>query len=253
MSTTTDTRPLAGKTALVTGGARRIGAATALALGKAGANVIVHYMTSARDAAAVADSILAGGSRSWVLDADLCKPEQAERLIDRAIGLAGAIDILVNNASIFPADLLTDVTIDAITRSVNLHAIAPLLVGRRFYEQGRPGAIVNFLDTRIVDYDREHASYHLGKRMLFTLTRMMAIEFAPAVRVNAVAPGLILPPPGRDMQYLEELAATNPLNKYGSVDEVANAVLFLSASDFITGQVIFVDGGRHLRGSMYGV
>lgn len=253
MSTNTDARPLAGQTALVTGGARRIGAATALALGKAGANVIVHYMTSGRDAAAVADTILAGGSRSWVLDADLSKPDQADRLIHRAIGLAGAVDILVNNAGIFPSDTLADADIDALTDRLNLHAVAPLLAGRRFFEQGRPGVIVNFLDARIVDYDREHATYHLGKRMLFTLTRMMAMEFAPSVRVNAVAPGLILPPKGHDMQYLEKLASTNPLKKYGSVEAVADAVLFLVNSDFITGQVIFVDGGRHLRGSMYGL
>jgi NAD(P)-dependent dehydrogenase (short-subunit alcohol dehydrogenase family) len=88
--------------------------------------------------------------------------------------------------------------------------------------------------------------------MLFTLTRMMALEFAPAVRVNAIAPGLILPPPGKDVSYLKNLASTNPLHRIGSLKGITDAVLFLVRSVFVTGQVIFVDGGYHMRGSVYG-
>ncbi|MFW6158915.1 MAG: SDR family oxidoreductase, partial [Planctomycetota bacterium] len=118
--------------------------------------------------------------------------------------------------------------------------------------QGRDGAIVNFLDTRVVAYDREHVAYHLSKRMLFSLTRMMALEFAPAVRVNAVAPGLILPPPGRDRAYLERLKSSNPLNRVGTLGQVTEAVLFLLGNEFVTGQVVFVDGGQHMNGRTYG-
>ncbi|HNR34300.1 MAG TPA: SDR family oxidoreductase, partial [Candidatus Hydrogenedentes bacterium] len=141
---------------------------------------------------------------------------------------------------------------EAFYDAVNLNALAPFLLGRCLAAQKRPGGIVNLLDARIADYDREHASYHLSKRLLFTLTRMMAVEFAPCVRVNGIAPGLILPPEGKDESYLAQLAATNPLNRYGSPDDVAEAVLYLLRSDFVTGQVIFVDGGRHMRGGMYG-
>ena len=126
------------------------------------------------------------------------------------------------------------------------------MIARAFGAQGIEGVIVNFLDTRIEDYDRKHAAYHLSKRMLYTLTRMMAIEFAPLVRVNAVAPGLILPPPGKDESYLAQLAHTNPLGRYGDPSHIVEAVLFLVRNDFVTGQVVFVDGGRHLKGKMYG-
>ena len=104
----------------------------------------------------------------------------------------------------------------------------------------------------MVDYDRAHAAYHLSKRMLFTLTRMMALEFAPQIRVNAVAPGLILPPPGQDASFLERMASTNPLGRHGDASDVADAVLFLTGAGFVTGQVIYVDGGRHMKGAVYG-
>jgi pteridine reductase len=106
------------------------------------------------------------------------------------------------------------------------------------------------LDTRVAGYDRQHVAYHLSKQMLCTLTRMMAVEFAPRIRVNAVAPGLILPPEGKGMDYLEGLKGTNPLNQYGSAEDISAAAVFLIGSAFITGQGIHVDGGRHLKGMM---
>ena len=135
---------------------------------------------------------------------------------------------------------------------MRINAWAPFVLGRALARERRGGCIVNLLDSRITDYDAEHAAYHLSKRMLATLTRMMALEFAPRVRVNAVAPGLILPPPGEDDGYLERLKRTNPLERHGEPADVAEAVLFLARSLFVTGQTIFVDGGRHMRGAVYG-
>lgn len=241
-----------GKTALVTGSARRIGRGIALALARHGANVVVHFDTSAKEAADLAREIEMVGAKAWTLQADISNLEEAETVVPSAIELAGPLDILINNASVFPKGGLLSFSVEELEANLGINAVAPLLMARHFAAQDRDGGIVNMLDSRIVDYDREHAAYHLSKRMLFTLTRMMAIEFAPLVRVNAVAPGLILPPPGEDEAFLERLASSNPLNRYGSVEGVADAVLFLLRSDFITGQVIFVDGGRHLRGNMYG-
>ncbi len=244
-------KKLSGRTALITGGAKRLGRATALSLASEGVDVVVHYRGSEADAQATAADIEKAGQRAWTLQADLTDATQAETLIPRAIEMAGPIDILINNASIFPADKVMDFSPAELAANIQVHTMSPLQLGRAFAAQGGSGDIINFLDTRITDYDREHAAYHLSKRMLYTLTRMLAVELAPRIKVNAVAPGLILPPPGKDLTYLEQLKTTNPLQRYGGPEDITAAVIFLLKSDFITGQVIFVDGGRHLRGRMY--
>lgn len=244
---------LKGKTALVTGAAKRLGAATALELARHGAGVVIHYGRSHTEAEEVAQAVQSAGAPAFTLPADLADPAAGAGLIDRAVELAGPIDILVNNASIFPSGTLETMTAGDLYANIDVNALAPLLISRRFYAQRRPGCIVNMLDARIADFDSSHAPYHLSKRMLFSLTRMMAVEFAPAVRVNAVAPGLILPPDGEDETYLERLAHTNPLGRHGNPEDVVDAIMFLVRSEFVTGQVIFVDGGRHMKGAMYGL
>ncbi len=243
---------LAGSTALVTGAAKRIGKATALALAAHGAGVVVHYRSSRDAAQGVVSEIEGRGGRAWAVAADLASPEAAAGLFDRACRAAGPIDIIVNSASIFPRNTLLDMTPQDLAENMHVNALAPLLLGRALAAAGRPGSIVNVLDTRIVHYDAAHAAYHVSKRACYTFTRMMALQFAPAVRVNGVAPGLILPPAGEDESYLARLAAENPLQRIGSLRGITDAVLFLLRSDFITGQVIFVDGGFHLKGSVYG-
>jgi pteridine reductase len=246
------TESLIGKTALVTGAARRLGRATALALAQAGANVVVHYHTHAAEAQSLADEIKALGRKAWTNAADLRDASQAESLMEQSLHQAGAVDILINNASIFPSDTVLDLLPETLAEAVAIHATAPLILSRRLAAQGQPGAIVNFLDSRVEDYDPTHASYHLSKRMLLALTRMLAVELAPRITVNAVAPGLILPPEGQDESYLQNLAHTNPLQRYGNPRDITDAVLFLLRSEFVTGQVIFVDGGRHLKGKTHG-
>ncbi len=246
-------RPLLGQTALVTGGAKRLGRAIALTLAHAGADVVVHCRGSLTEAKALAEELRGLGRQAWVEQADLGDAAQAEALFASACRSAGGgLDILVNSASIFPQGRLDDLDPAELDRNIRINALAPFILGRALARSRRGGCIVNLLDSRIMDHDAEHAAYHLSKRLLATLTRMMALEFAPHVRVNAVAPGLILPPPGEDDAYLERLKRTNPLERHGGPDDVADAVLFLARSAFVTGQTIFVDGGRHMRGAVYG-
>ena len=242
----------AGKTALVTGAARRLGREIALALARAGVKVVVHHNRAQEAARQTVDEIRAGGVEAWALQADLTEPASVEQLFARAVEVAGPVDMLVNSASVFPANRVLDISPADLAESVQLHATAPLQLSRALAAQGRAASIVNLLDSRIADYDREHASYHLGKRLLFTLTRMLALELAPRISVNAVAPGLILPPAGEDESYLKMLAHTNPLDRHGDAEDITDAVLYLLQSRFVTGQVLFVDGGRHLRGCVYG-
>lgn len=243
---------LAGQAALITGAAKRLGRAVALKLAHEGANIVVHYNTSGETAEELAGTLRQSGVNAWTVQADLGAPDEARGLFERAEELAGPISLLVNNASIFPADALRDITEDSIVENLRVNALAPFLLCKQMADRKRAGSIVNFLDTRIEDYDAQHVSYHLSKRMLFTLTRMMALEFAPGLRVNGVAPGLVLPPPGKDESYLEALASTNPLRRHGAPEDVADAAAFLLKNAFITGQVVYVDGGRHMLGGVYG-
>jgi len=244
--------PLTGKTALVTGGAKRIGRATVLALAGEGANVVVHYRSSQTQADDLVRQIRGTGGNAWAVRADLADEDQAKTLLDRARERAGTVDILINNASIFPENTLDDLTADDVAISVQVNAVAPFLIARALAAQTGNGAIVNFLDARLGDYDASHVAYDLSKRMLLAITQMLALEFAPAVRVNAVAPGLILAPCGEDESYLKRLGSRNPLRRVGKVQNITDAVVFLLQNDFVTGQVIYVDGGRQMKGRLYG-
>jgi hypothetical protein len=242
---------LRGRTALVTGAAKRLGKAIALALAQRGANVVVHYNRSAEDAARVCEDVRRAGVSAWQIQADLMDSRQTTEMFRQALSQAGSIDILINNASTFKKDTLADVTDDSLWQNMHIHTLAPLTLARECARQDKRAHIVNLLDTRVTVYDREHASYHISKRMLLTLTRMLALELAPDIAVNAVAPGLILPPAGEDESYLQKLAHANPLHRFGGPVDVTQAVLFLLASRFITGQVIYVDGGYHMKGHTY--
>jgi pteridine reductase len=243
---------LAGKTALVTGAAKRIGRAIATALAQKGVHVAVHYHQSAPDAVALCDELQRLGVRAWPVQGDLMDAGQTEKILQEAVVRAGPIDLLVNNASIFERDTLWEATEESIAKNVRIHAVAPLILSRELAKQQRPAHVVNLLDTRVTVYDRDHASYDLSKSMLLTLTRMLALELAPNVAVNAVAPGAILPPPGRGEAHLSKLAHANPQNRLGTPEDIAEAVLFLLGSRFMTGQVIYVDGGVHMKGCLYG-
>jgi len=243
---------LEDRVALVTGAAKRLGKTTALALAGAGAHIIIHHNSSARAAQELKQQIQSLRVEAWTMQADLNKGSECDKLFSQAAAAAGHIDILINNASIFPRQSLANVTEHELYDNIQVNAVAPLLLSRKFAEQGKQGVIINFLDTHIVEYHASHAAYHISKRMLFTLTRMLALEYAPLVRVNAVAPGLILPPEGEDASYLKNHAEHNPLHAYGNEDDITAAVLFLIRSSFITGQVLFVDGGYHMKGNTYG-
>jgi pteridine reductase len=242
---------LAGKTALVTGAAKRLGRVMTLALAERGARVVVHHKRSEAEAAALCDEIRRRGGDAWPIQADLADASCVARLFQDAVGHGGAIDILINNASLYERDTLWDATEESILLNLRVHALSPLMLAREMARQEREGHIINLLDTRVTAYDREHASYHISKRVLATLTRMLALELAPKIAVNAIAPGLILPPVGEEETYLQKLAHANPLNRCGDAKDITDAMLFLLGSRFITGQILYVDGGYHMKGHMY--
>lgn len=238
---------LGGRTALVTGAGKRLGRAIALALAKEGVDVVVHYNRSVKEAEELSGELQNSGVRAWAVKADLEAPEDYSTLVERAAKAAGSLDILINNASTFPPSTLNTMSLDDFTASMDVNAWVPFALSRDFFRLSGKGDIINLLDTRITGYDWKHVAYILSKHALALLTRMTAAEYAPAVRVNAVSPGLILPPPGEDQGYLKDLAHTVPLKRHGEPEDIASAVVFLLKNDFLTGAVIPVDGGRHLK------
>lgn len=240
---------LRGKTALITGAAKRIGRATSLLLAGNGANVALHYNKSEKTAQDLAEEVRSLGVKACAVRADLADRSQAMELVKKTVSVAGELHILVNNASVFTKNRIDDFDGRDLDLHVQVNAFSPLLLSRSFAREAGDGVIVNLLDSKIAGVDSEHAAYHLSKRMLLEITRMLALELAPRIRVNAVAPGLVLPPPGEDESYLERNKNTVPLERYGSAEDVAAAVMYLASSEFVTGQVIYVDGGRHLNGS----
>jgi len=239
--------PIGGKTALVTGAAKRIGRAIALAFSDEGVNVVVHYNSSEDEAKQLVAEIERRAVKAWPVQADLARPEETETLIDRALKIAGPIEILVNNASIFPGEKLDELSSESFAKNMQVNAWAPFVLARAFARRVGRGKIINLEDSRTAGYDWNHVGYILSKHVLAVFTKMMAVEYAPDIAVNAVRPGLILPPPGKDESYIDRLTGTVPLKRHGDPKDIADAVVFLAKSDFITGEVIYVDGGRHLK------
>jgi glucose 1-dehydrogenase len=240
---------IAGRVALVTGAGRRVGRALALGLAAAGADVFVHYNRSAEPARSVQAEIEARGSRAAIGSVDLSDPSQTPRLVEMAADALGEVSILVNSASGFANDTLTDVTVDGWRRSSDLTLGSPVFLSQAFAAalgEDSSGVVLNVTDVRTMHPYRKHFSYLLAKGGLDTFTRAAALALAPRIRVNAVALGVILPPPGEDDGYVQALADSLPLQRAGGTDPVVEAALSLIRNDFITGEIVRVDGGGHL-------
>jgi pteridine reductase len=242
---------LAGKAALVTGGARRVGAAIARRLHAAGANVVLHYRDSEADATRLASELNAARAKSAAkVKAELLAPVAPRALVAAALETFGRLDLLVNNASTF-----FPVAVGAMEPShweelIGSNLRAPLFIAQQAAAElaKHEGSIVNIVDIHADRPLRGYALYSIAKAGLAAMTRSLALELAPRVRVNGVAPGAIAWP--EDGQFPDEerarILATTPLARTGSPDDVARAVHFLASAPFVTGQILAVDGGRSI-------
>jgi len=237
---------LKGKTALVTGGAVRIGRAIAEELASQGVNIVVHFLQSVREAGELVDRIEGLGVVAGMVQTDLTSESACQEVIKKASAVTGSLDILINNASVFLPDSVHSADADRMQMQFRINLLAPLLLTRAFADVCDRGKIVNLLDKRISAIDLEYLSYSLSKMALAEATRAAALELAPAITVNAVAPGAILTPSSSRTAGQPVLAGSVPLDRQCQVSEVVDAVLFLLRNDALTGQVIYVDGGQHL-------
>jgi len=247
---------LRGRAGLVTGGAIRLGRAIALGLARAGADVAITYSSSADAAEETVSEIRALGRRAISLRADFSADFGPDALVARVVSEMGLLDVLVNSAAIFEPGNWDDTTEDSWDRHFAINLKAPFFLSQAFgrYVKGAVAAgeatrrahIVNIADWRAVRPGTDHVAYTLAKAGLVTMTQSLALALAPEIQVNAVAPGIILPPPGAGASFVERKAALIPAQRVGSPAEVVKAVLYLLDSDFVTGDMIYVTGGEHL-------
>jgi NAD(P)-dependent dehydrogenase (short-subunit alcohol dehydrogenase family) len=240
---------LGGRTALITGAARRVGRHLAVAMAAAGVRVVVHYRKSQDEATALAGEIVASGGRAALVAGDLNDAQVTENLIAAAAEPFGPLDILVNNASLFaPGDVLTT-TLAEWRRYQAIHAEAPFILSRDFARQlpaGRDGVIVNLNDWRAGRPGPDHFAYTISKVALHGLTRSLAQALGPrGIRVNELALGAVLPPTGGEEGYLHTLRDEIPTRRFPTLDDVAGALLFVLRNRSLNGETIHLDGGRH--------
>jgi pteridine reductase len=241
--------PLTGRVALVTGAGRRVGRAIALALGARGMQVVVHYNGSRAGADETVRLIMDAGGQAIAEGADLTQIEAAHALVDRAVAWRGALAALVNSAAIMVRTPIGETTQADWDTMFAINVRAPYFLSQRAASAlaASRGAIVNIADLAAFESWPAYVPHGMTKAAVVQMTRAMASALAPGVRVNAVAPGVVLLPEGWSKEGAEHLRSTTPLQRLGSPEDVAQTVIYLLEAQYVTGEVVRVDGGRHIR------
>ena len=237
------------RTALVTGGAKRVGKAITLALAQAGYAVAVHVNASRAEADALCGEIRDNGGRAAAVEGDLTDHAAVLKVVPAAVAALGPLTLLVNNASLFQPDDIATLSPELFERHMAVHLRAPLFLAQAFAAQapnGSDASIVNMIDQRVMKPTPLFLSYALSKHGLYAATTMLAQALAPKVRVNAIAPGPTLPSSRQTAEEFARQTAKLPLGHGTNPHEIAQAVLFLASAPSVTGQTIAVDGGQRL-------
>lgn len=250
---------LKGRVALVTGAAHRLGKAVATALAEKGCHLAVHYGRSEKEAARTVDELSTLGIEAVAMSADLSREREIEGLFSRLESHFGRLDILVNSAASFERQEFGSVSADDWDRVMAINLRAPFLCtrqGARLMIDGRgenepPRLVVNMVDLSAVSVWPGYVQHGVSKAGLLHFTRTAARELAPGVRVNAILPGAVLPPSAltTDSEEWRQMGKRLPVGRTGEPSQVGHTAVFLAENDFITGEVIFVDGGEHLLGA----
>ncbi len=238
-------------TALVTGAGKRLGRTIALALAEDGFDLALHYNASRGDAEALAGDIEALGRRTLLVQGDLGDPSTAQPIVEQALELNGHLTTLVNSASYYDSDSLASMTLASWETLVTVNLTSQVFMMQAFARQpDRPkgASIINMLDQQITTPSPQFFSYFTAKIGLEGATRLAAFELAPNIRVNAVAPGLVLPSFGQTEAEFEARQTVMPLGKGLGANDIIDAIRYLTRAAHVTGQVLFVDSGQRLMG-----
>lgn len=241
---------LQGKTALITGGGHRIGRALTLSLARAGCNIILHYNRSAEAAQVTAAEAAALGVKVILRQADLSQLDDASDLFAALPRAFGPVQVLVNSAAIFPKDTVLDLSVAGWSQTFRVNLRSPILLTQAFARalpNDLTGAVVNITDWRTERPYQTHFSYTVSKGALDAFTRTAALQLAPRIRVNGIALGAMLPPAGASEDYWQRVLATVPLARGGGAEVAGDTLIYLLRNDFITGEIIRLDGGAHLK------
>ncbi|MBO43586.1 MAG: short chain dehydrogenase [Rhodospirillaceae bacterium] len=238
------------RSVLITGGAQRIGAGLAKALGNAGWHVCVHFNQSEQHAAAIVADIKADGGVANAIHANLEDPAAASQLVEQCIKVMGHLTCLVNNASIFQYDGIEDISAKALDQHHAVNLRAPMLLASCFAEQlpeGKIGNIVNILDSKVFAPNPDYLSYTLSKVALTGATEALAMALAPRIRVNGVAPGITLLSGEQSESRFQKAHTTNPLKQGCTIEQIVASIQLILDCPAMTGEIITIDGGQRLQ------
>jgi NAD(P)-dependent dehydrogenase (short-subunit alcohol dehydrogenase family) len=236
------------KTALITGASKRIGRAVAGFLAEKEWNIIIHYNNSEHPANELKNLLVSKypGQKFGIIKANLSDSSEVTALIPKVISKFGNLNLLINNASVFNRGFIQNTSIDLFDNEIDINLKAPFILMRDFAKHCKKGDIINFVDTRITSNKSDFAAYSLSKKALWELTKMAALEFAPNIRVNAIAPGATLAPADKDENYLAKLAQNIAMKQPGGIAPVLKSIAYILDNNYLTGQLLFADGGENL-------
>jgi len=235
--------------ALITGSAVRVGREIAFHLAEAGWDLALHYYSSLKEASYLEADLKASYPKQQfsLLKASLSSVEETRKLISSTIDYFGQLDLLINNAAIFESASLKDTSVQILDRHWQINCRAPFILINDFATQAEKGIIINLVDSRITRNDSDYLAYTLSKKALWEMTKMAALELAPAFRVNAIAPGALLSPVGKSTDYLYKVALKTPMKEPVGMNSLLKSIDYLLENETMTGQLLFCDGGANLQ------
>lgn len=234
---------------LITGGAQRVGAFLNKAMAKQGYNIVLHYHHSAQTATRLKQELIERGAEVVLWQANLADPEQLTSQFEQLLTQIPQLDVLINSASIFQLNNIENASLTAITDNLHIHLTSPWLLTQRLMKQATRANIINITDANICHNYTTKAPYFIAKKALANFTELAAIECAPTIRVNAIAPGFVLD--AIDASEAKPTSAINVMQQQVPLDNILTAVLFLISNTSITGETINIDGGSHLQCPSY--
>ncbi len=234
--------------ALITGSAVRIGHEISSHLAGKGWDLALHFSSSYPEAYAFQAELKSKypGQRFITFKTNLGDPDQTSKLIQQVIEQFGTLNLLVNNAAVFVPSSLKETANELLRHHTTVNYMAPYILMRDFANKVVKGQVINIIDTRITNNTSDYLAYSISKKALWELTKMAALELAPNFRINAIAPGAVLPPEGKDLLYLEKIAGNTPMKTPSGIISILKSIDYIVENQYLTGQLIFCDGGSHL-------